>query len=153
MYRRLHTQNGIAALLYVVMLSMLVVLAIGLVGKKLGIESKSTADQHRLKEMEQIKNRLKLFAMMSAELYLSDTTGSVASVNKEVAPGYLPCPADSSGIVVGACGSPRQLNPLNKTTGFAFRTLPYGIGVRHFYFSNNWAQYYYAVDERFVTNN
>lgn len=106
--------------------------------------------QNRLDQMEEIKQKLLIYASLTPSIMQTDSSTpppSVYSYNTVPGPGYLPCwDVDGNGNMDNA--------DCSFTAGdFQPRYLPYQISTRHLYFGDQPKQYYYVLDQRFAIRN
>ena len=153
MSRSLKRQQGVALLVFVLVVVMTTALALGTWGRDVATEYRQQGGIGERQAMEAVRERLLQFAQFTPDIYVSDSSGSPSGTRQQhrvPPPGYLPCP-DTDGD-----GSPQS-----GCTGIAYGCLPKWINSRHIYFSDlpaaqqlspagGCTQPYYVVDADFA---
>ena len=111
-----------------------------------GAMLKSDRQLSTRQDMEDVKQRLLQFMVLTPEIMETDNSNTypIYTTDQIPGPGYLPnCDTNGDGLMNDGC----------TTSHFLPKFLPKGISGRHLHFSHKAKQYYYVIDPRYVIQN
>ncbi|SIN82940.1 hypothetical protein SAMN05443662_0628 [Sulfurivirga caldicuralii] len=160
---KLHkAQSGSALIVLVLGMSIGMLVWFGVSGFNSLLETKRLYEDIRTQQLLEIKSALLAGSLFVPEVYQSNADKQLKPYQIIPGIGYLPCPANESGVWDGApCGNPRQgyissSNPGDSHTGItALGYVPLALKNRNQFFAQvlRKAEYRYILDERFVAFN
>lgn len=155
-----------------IMMVMIVIMVVGAaayfggVGENLFKKNLTTDQLNRMKELQDIKEKLLEFALQHDQIYSTvlKKTPNFYPANQVPGPGYLPCPDNVATELPDGQMSNNCKSGLTTKNGFIHGFLPDEIKGRNFFFTQeffkpfnttnmNAKRFYYVVHEQFVVNN
>jgi hypothetical protein len=155
-------QSGSALIVLVLGLSVGMLVWFGVSGVSSSLQTKRAYENIRIEQLQEIKYALLSASIFDPEAYQSNADKQLKSYYLIPGIGYLPCPANESGVWDGApCGNPRVGYVSASSSGDAHTGItalgyvPLALKNRNQYFAQvlRQAKYRYILDERFVAFN